>query len=96
MLALAVFFWREGSGWGLFIAWIFGMWGAMLVAWGLIAGWYRSIAACVAGSGFAFAALLIALLGVQHGAWEMAILCVVGSGLALLCGVYQVRYLARR
>ena len=96
MLAIALVFWREGSGWGLFIAWIFGTWGATLLAWGLIAGWYRSLAACLAGSVLAAAATLVALLLVQRGAWEMALLCAIASGLALVFGAYQVRHLLRR
>jgi hypothetical protein len=93
LLAAALFFWHEGSGWGQFAAWLFGSWGAMLVAWGLIAGWYRSVAACIAGSAFALGAMLLALLGVQRGAWEIGFLCAVGSGLALVFGLYQVRHL---
>jgi len=96
LVAIALFFWREGSGWGLFIAWVFGTWGAMLVAWGLLAGWYRSLAACVAGSAFALAAVLVALLYVQHDAWDLAIPCVIGSALALTFGVSQIAYLSRR
>ena len=96
LLAIALFCWHEGSGWGLFIAWVLGMWGAMLVAWGLIAGWYRSVAACVAGSAFALAAVFVALFCVQRGEWEMGILCAIGSGLALIFGVYQVCYLLRQ
>jgi len=96
LLAIALLLWREGSGWGLFIAWVFGMWGAMLVAWGLIAGWHRSLAACIAGSAFALAAMLLALLCVQHDAWDLAVPCAVGSALALIFGVYQVAYLSHR
>ena len=96
LLAIALFCWHEGSGWGLFIAWVLGMWGATLVAWGLITGWYRSVAACVAGSVFALAAVFVALFCVQRGAWEMGIPCAVGSGLALILGVYQVWRLLRR
>jgi hypothetical protein len=42
------------------------------------------------------AALLVALLGVQSDAWEVAIMCAIGSGLALVFGVWQVRYLLLR
>ena len=63
------------------------------MAWGLIAGWTRSLAACVVGSAFALAAVLVALLCVQRDAWEIAIPCAIASGLALLFGVYQVRVL---
>ena len=96
LLAIAIFFWREGSGWGLFIAWVFGTWGAMLVAWGLLTGWYRSLAACIAGSAFALAAVLVALLCVQHDAWGVALPCAAGSALAFIFGVYQVAYLSHR
>lgn len=96
LLAVALFFWREGSGWGLFIAWVCGTWGGMFMAWGLIVGWYRSVAACVAGSAFASAAMLVSLLCVQHDARDLAIPCAIGSGLALTLGVYQVCYLLRR
>jgi hypothetical protein len=96
MLAVAVVLFRDGSTYGLLIAWVFGIWGAMLVAWGLLAGWNRSIVACVAASAFALASVLVALLCVQFEMWEMAILCAVGSGLALWFGVYQVRFLVRQ
>jgi hypothetical protein len=96
LLAIALLFCLEGSGWGLFIAWVFGTWGAMLMAWGLLAGWHRSIAACVAGSAFALAAVVVALSCVQRDAWELAILCAVGSGLALIFGVYQSTCLFQR
>ena len=96
LMAIAFLLWREGSGWSLFIAWVFGTWGAMLVAWGLLTGWYRSPIACVAGSAFALAALLVALLCVQHDAWDLAIPCAVGSALALISGIYQIAYLSRR
>jgi hypothetical protein len=95
LLAVALFFLREGSGWGLFIAWLAGTWGAMLVAWGLIAGWYRSVAACMVGSAFALASVLVALLCVQRGAWDIAMMCAAASGLALVFGVYQLRSLLR-
>lgn len=95
LLAIALVFWHEGSGWGLFIAWVCGTWGATVVAWGLIAGWHKSLAACLAGSAFALAAVLTALLLVQRGAWDMAVVCAVGSGLALAVGLYQVRHLLR-
>jgi hypothetical protein len=90
LLAIALAFLLDGSGWGIAIAWLFGTWGATLVAWGLIAGWPRSLAACVVGSAFALAAVLVALLCVQRDAWEIAIACAIASGLALLFGVYQV------
>jgi hypothetical protein len=95
-LALALYCLREGSGYGLLFAWVLGIWGAMLVSWGLLAGWYRSVIACVVGSVFALASLLVALLCFQFEWWEMAIVCAVGSGLALIFGVYRVRYLLRR
>lgn len=93
LLALALACVLEGSEWGIVIAWVLGTWGATLVAWGLIAGWTRSLAACVAGAAFALAAMLVALLCVQLDAWGIAIPCAIASGLALLFGVYQVRAL---
>jgi len=93
LLAIALVFLLDGSGWGIAIAWLLGIWGATLVAWGLIAGWTRSLAACVVGSAFALAAALVALLCVQRDAWEIAITCAIASGLALCFGVYQVRAL---
>ena len=96
LLAIALAFFLEGSGWGIAIAWLFGTWGATLVAWGLIAGWTRSLSACIAGSAFALAAVLVALLCVQREAWEIAIPCAIASGLALLFGVYQVRALLQQ
>ena len=96
LLTIALICWREGSGYGLLFAWLAGTWGAMLVAWGLLLGWYRSLVACVAGSAFALASVLVALLCVQFEAWEIAIWCAAGSGLALLFGVYQVWYLLRQ
>ena len=95
LLAIALFFWHEGSGWGLFIAWVSGTWGAMLAAWALIAGWRKSLAACLVGSALALGAVLTALLFVQRGAWDLAVVCAVGSGLALASGLHQVRHLAR-
>ena len=68
----------------------------MLVAWGLLAGWHRSLVACVAASAFALGSVLVALLCVQFEWWEMAILGAVGSGLAFVLGVYQVRHLVRQ
>ena len=96
LLAIALAFFLEGSGWGIVIAWVLGTWGATLVAWGLIAGWTRSLAACVVGSAFALAAALVALLGVQRDAWGIAIPCAIASGLALCFGVYQVRALLQQ
>src|SRR5262245_34938112 len=96
MLAIAVALWVDGSAWGIAIAWLFGTWGGMAVAWGLLAGWYRSLIACLAGSAFALAAMLMSLFCVQQNAWEIAILCAVGSGLALIFGVFQVGHLWRR
>ena len=96
LLAIALAFFLEGSGWGIVIAWVLGTWGATLVAWGLIAGWTRSLAACVVGSAFALAAALVALLGVQRDAWGIAIPCAIASGLALLFGVFQIRVLLQQ
>ena len=96
LLAIALAFFLEGSGWGIAIAWFLGTWGATLVAWGLITGWSRSLAACIAGSALALAAALVALLCVQREAWEFAIPCAIASGLALLCGVFQVRSLLKQ
>jgi hypothetical protein len=95
-IAIALFFWHEGSGYGLLFAWFFGMWGATLVAWGLIAGWYRSAAACIASSVFALAAMVIALACVQFDAWDIAIMCAIASALALIFAVAQACYLLRR
>jgi|SRR6185437_13289346 hypothetical protein len=94
LLAISLFCWHEGSGWGLFIAWVSGTWGATLAAWALIAGWHKSLAACIAGSAFALGAALTALFFVQRDAWEIAVVCAVGSGLALAFGLYQVHHLA--
>jgi len=96
LLAIAVALLLDGSGLGIVIAWVLGIWGATLVAWGLIAGWYRSVAACVVGSALALAAVLVALLCVQRDAWGIAIPCAIASGLALLFGVYQVRFLLQQ
>ena len=96
LLAIALAFLIDGSGWGIVIAWVLGIWGSTLVAWGLIAGWTRSLAACIAGSAFALAAVLVALLCVQRDAWGIAIPCAIASGLALLFGVYQVRALLQQ
>lgn len=95
LVGIALFCWREGSGYGLLIAWVFGAWGLMLLAWGLLAGWHRNLLACLAGSACALSSVLVALLCVQFEWWEMAILCAVGSGLALTFGVFQVVYLLR-
>lgn len=96
LIAVALYCWREGSGYGLLFAWVFGTWGATLVAWGLLAGWYRSVAGCVAGSAFALAALLVALLCVQFDAWDLAIPCAIASGLALIFGGFQLGHLLRQ
>jgi hypothetical protein len=93
LLAVALAFLLDGSGWGLVIAWVLGTWGATLLAWGLIAGWSHSVAACAVGSAVALAALLVALLCVPRDAWEIAIPCAIAAGLALLFGVYQIRAL---
>ena len=90
LLAIALALLLDGSEWGIVIAWVLGIWGATLVAWGLIAGWTRSLAACVVGSAFALAAALVALLCVQRDAWGIAIPCAIACGLALCFGVYQV------
>jgi hypothetical protein len=96
LIAVALFLWADGSAWGLSIAWLVGTWGATLVAWGLLAGWYRSLAACLVGSVFALAAMLVALLCVPDPRWEPGILCAIASGLALIFGVPQIWYLSRR
>ena len=96
LLAIALAFLLDGSGWGIVIAWALGIWGATLVAWGLIAGWTRSLAACVVGSALALATVLVALLCVQRDAWGIAIPCAIASGLALLFGVYQIRALLQQ
>jgi len=96
LLAIALALLADGSEWGVVIAWVLGIWGAAMVAWGLIAGWYRSVAACIVGSAFALASVLVALLCVQREAWEIAIPCAIASGLALLAGVYQVRALLQQ
>ena len=96
LLAIALALLLDGSGWGFVIAWVLGIWGATFVSWGLIAGWYRNLAACIVGSLFALAAALVALLCVQRDAWEIAIPCAVASGLALLFGVYQVHALLQQ
>jgi hypothetical protein len=96
LIAIALILWREGSGWGLFIGWVFGTWGAMFSAWGLIVGWHRSITACVAGSTFAVGAIAVALSCVQRDAWDLAILCATGSALAFTSGVYQLWHLIAR
>jgi len=95
-LAIAIVFAADGSYWGLVIAWLFGTWGAMLVAWGLVAGWYRSLAACVASSLFALAAIVVALLFVPPGARGVAISCAISCALALAFSTYQIYYLLRR
>jgi hypothetical protein len=89
LLAIALALLLEGSAWGIVIAWFLGTWGATLVAWGLIAGWYRSVAACLVGSVFGLAAVVVALACVPLGGWEFAIPCAIAAGLALLFGVYQ-------
>jgi hypothetical protein len=68
----------------------------MLVAWGLIAGWYRSLAACGVSSLFALSAIVVALLFVPRDAWEIAIPCAIGSALSLPFSVYQGYGLLRR
>ena len=98
-VALAILLWIDGSDWGLVYAWLLGSWGAMLMAWGLLAGWYRSLAACVASSLFAVAAILVALRCIPNfppDAWQTGILCAIGSGLALFFGAYQIWYRLRR
>ena len=90
LLALALALLLDGSAWGIVIAWVLGSWGATLVGWGLIAGWYRSVAACLIGSAFALAAVVVALACVPRGGWEFAIPCAIAAGLALPYGVYQV------
>ena len=95
LVTIALFLWADGSAWGLVFAWLLGTWGATLVAWGLLSGWYRSRAACVVGSAFALGAMLVALLCVPHNGWETAILCAIASGLALIFGVIQIWYLSR-
>jgi hypothetical protein len=95
-VAIAIALCIDGSYWGLVIAWVLGTWGAMLVAWGLIAGWYRSLAACVVSSLFALSAIVVALLFVPRDAWGIAIPCAIGSALSLPFSVYQVYYLLRR
>jgi len=89
-LAIAIALCIDGSYWGQVIAWFVGTWAAMLVAWGLVAGWYRSVAACVVSALLALSAIVVALLFVPPGAWEVAILCAIGNGLALFFSVYQV------
>jgi hypothetical protein len=96
LLAIALAFLLDGAGWSIAIAWLLGTWGATLVAWGLIAGWPRSVAACAGGSAFALAAVLVALLCVQRDAWEIAIPCALAGGLALLSGGYQIRALLQQ
>jgi hypothetical protein len=95
LLAISLILWYEGSTWGLVIAWLFGTWGAMLVGWALIAGWHKSLAACVAGSAFALGAALTAILFAPYGTWELAVVCAIGSGLALALGISQIRRLVR-
>jgi hypothetical protein len=95
LLAIALAFLLDGSGLGIVIAWVLGTWGATLLAWGLIAGWPRSVGACAAGSALALAAGLVALVCVQRDAWDLAIPCAIASGLAMLSGLYQVRALVR-
>ncbi|HXU01416.1 MAG TPA: hypothetical protein VN903_10505 [Polyangia bacterium] len=92
LVALAVALLIDGSAWGLVIAWVLGTWGGTLVAWGLIAGWSRSVGACVVGSAFALAAVVVALACVPPGAWELAVLCAIAAALALFFGVYQVYF----
>ena len=89
-LAIAIALSIDGSYWGLVIAWFFGTWGAMLLAWGLVAGWYRSVVACVISALFALSAIVVALAFVPPGAWAIAIMCAIGNGLALFFSVYQV------
>jgi hypothetical protein len=89
-VAIAIALCIDGSYWGLVIAWVLGTWGAMLVAWGLVAGWYRSLAACIVSALFALAAIVVALAFVPRDAWGIAIPCAIGSGLALFFSVYQV------
>src|SRR5262245_3823361 len=96
MLAIALLLAVDGSYYGLLIAWIFGTWGAMVLAWGLLAGWSRSLVACTVASVFALAAMLVALFFVPRDGWEIAIPCAVGSGLALIFGLVQIAHLWRR
>ena len=96
LIAIALLLWRDGSSWGLVFAWHLGTWGATLVAWGVLSGWYRSRAACVVGSAFALGAILVALLFVPQDGWETAILCAIASGLALTFGAMQFLHLSRR
>lgn len=95
LIAIALLLWRDGSSWGLVFAWHLGTWGATLVAWGVLSGWYRSRVACVVGSAFALGAMLVALLCVPDNGWETAILCTVASGLALTFGAMQLWNLSR-
>lgn len=96
LVGIAIALCIDGSYWGLVIAWVFGTWGAMLVAWGLIAGWYRSLAACAVSSLFALAAIVVALLFGPDDTWEVAIPCAIGSALSLTFSAYQIYYLVRR
>ena len=89
-IAIAIVLAADGSYYGLLIAWLFGTWGAMLLAWGLVAGWYRRLAACVVSSLFALSAIVVALAFVPDGAWGVAIPCAIGNALALFFSVYQV------
>jgi hypothetical protein len=96
LLAVALALLIDGSYYGMVIAWVLGTWGAMLVAWGLLAGWHRSLVACIVASAFALASVLVALLYNPDKTWELAILCALGSGLAFMLGVFQIRHLVRQ
>ena len=93
MLVIAYVLWRDDSSWGVIIAWFLASWGSMLIAWGLIAGWYSNAVACLAGAVFAAAAATVALRWIQVILWEAAILCAIGSLLAFAIGVARARHL---
>jgi len=67
----------------------------MVIAWGLIAGWYQNAGACLAGAGFGAAGAIIALRWIQIILLQAAILCAIGSLLAVVTGVARARQLLR-
>jgi hypothetical protein len=95
MLGIAFVLWRDGSDWGLLIAWFLAMYGCLVIGWGLIAGWWNSALACLAGAAFAAASVVIAL-GWIHVVWlTAAVLCAIGGLLTAAVGALRVRELLR-
>jgi len=94
LLLPAFVLWRDGSSIGVVLAWIAGMWGFLLLGWGALCGWWKTLPGCLLGSVSAIASVGLALAwSWQEGEWisPLTLPCQLGGGVCLALGFLSLR-----